>query len=225
MCGRFALTNTDAETLTATFELGSAPDLAPRYNIAPTQNVATVVRDTTGTNMLRLMRWGLIPSWAKDKAIGSRMINARGETVHEKPSFRAALRHRRCLVIADGFYEWQTQDGGAKQPMFITLANRDLFGMAGLYEHWTDQETGEAITSCTIITTNANPFMKQYHDRMPVILPREQYAFWLDPGVTDAEMARALLMPYPADLMDAYPVSRVVNSPANDDPSLIERAG
>ena len=226
MCGRFALTDVSAETLTSAFGVDEVPDLAPRYNIAPTQPVATVIQDAeSGRRRLAIMRWGLIPSWSKDLTIGSRLINARGETVHEKPSFRVALRKRRCLVVADGFYEWQAQPSGPKQPLFIGLTDGAPFGMAGLYEYWTEPESGETLTTCAIITTAANEFMAPIHNRMPVILPRDAYDPWLDPTLTDPVAALSMLNPYPPDLMTAYPVSRRVNSPANDDPSVIERAG
>lgn len=224
MCGRFALTDTDTAKLTGAFSLGETPDLSPRYNIAPTQLVATVIHDADqGFNRLRRMRWGLVPAWAKDTSFGSKLINARGETVHEKPSFRRAFKQRRCLVIADGFYEWHKQDGG-KQPMFIHLPDRAPFGMAGLYEHWTDPASGDILTTCTIITTESNSTLRPLHHRMPVILPREQYPAWLDPRQTDTDALRALLRPYPGGDLSYYPVSKRVNYPANDDPTLVERA-
>jgi putative SOS response-associated peptidase YedK len=227
MCGRFALTQTDEQKLTETFSLGGAlPDLAPRYNIAPTQTVATVVRDAdSGENRLALMRWGLIPSWSKDPSAASKMINARGETVHEKPSFRTALRRRRCLIIADGFYEWQANADGPKQPMFISLKDRQLFGMAGLYEFWSEPESGEKWITCAIVTTEANELMAQFHHRMPVILPRADYAAWLNLDYADPAQVMPMIAAYPADQMIYYPVSRRVNHVANDDPGLIERAG
>ncbi len=227
MCGRFTLTELDPTVLTETFSLGGGvPDLPPRYNIAPTQTVATVVRDAgQATNRLVLMRWGLIPHWAKDPGIGSKLINARGETVNEKPSFRVALRRRRCLVVADGFYEWQAQPQGPKQPMYITLADHRPFGFAGLWEQWTEPESGDTATTCTIITTQPNALMAPIHNRMPVILPRADYAAWLDPERTDPAQVMPLLRPYDAGQMVAYPVSRRVNAPTDDDPSLIERAG
>ncbi len=224
MCGRFTLTELEPDMLVEIFNLsGDVPPLAPRYNIAPTQPVATVIRDS-GANRLAIMRWGLIPSWAKDPAIGSRMINARGETVHEKPSFRAAFKRRRCLVLADGFYEWQKQDSGPKQPVFITLNDRQPFGFAGLWEQWTDGATGDEVVTCTIITTTPNDLLRPIHNRMPVILPRAHYAPWLATDERDAEALLPLLRPYPAEEMTAWPVSTRVNSPANDDPSLIEAA-
>jgi len=226
MCGRFALTQTDEQLLTETFSLsGPVPTLVPRYNIAPTQSVATVVRDgESGENHLVLMRWGLIPSWSKDPSVASKMINARGESVHEKPSFRTALRKRRCLIIADGFYEWQTLPDGPKQPMFVTLQDRRPFGLAGLYEFWTEPESDETVTTCTIVTTAANELMTQFHHRMPVILPRESYADWLNPTYADPVQIMPMIRPYPAEEMVYYPVSRRVNTVSNDDPSLVERA-
>jgi len=186
--------------------------------------VATVVNENDGSRVLRLMRWGLIPSWAKDPSIGSRMINARSETVAEKPSYRNALKRRRCLIVADGFYEWQKQPGGGKVPMFISLADRQPFGFAGLYETWTEPESGESLVTCTIITGPPNDLVKSIHDRMPIILPPEAYDLWLEPREMNTGLLTELLKPYPAEQMAAYPVSTRVNTPANDDPSLIERA-
>jgi len=185
--------------------------------------VATVVNENDGSRVLRLMRWGLIPSWAKDPSIGSRMINARSETLAEKPSYRNALKRRRCLIVADGFYEWQKQPGG-KIPMYITLKDRQPFGFAGLYETWTEPESGESLVTCTIVTGPANEFMASIHERMPIILPPDAYDLWLDPQEMNTARVLELLKPYPADQMRAYPVSTRVNTPANDDPSLIEMA-
>ena len=226
MCGRFSLTELDPTVIREAFSVPDVPDLSPRYNIAPTQPVATVVRDAeSGVNRIAVMRWGLVPHWAKDPTIGSRMINARAESVAEKPAFRSALRYRRCLIVADGFYEWQAQNGGPKQPMFIALQDRQPFGFAGLWERWTEPESGEVLTTCTIITTEPNELMVSIHNRMPVILPREAYGEWLDPAQTDSKRVTPLLKPFPADLMIAWPVSRRVNNTANDDARLIERAG
>lgn len=225
MCGRFALTGTDSVAIAEVFGLHDVPDLPPCYNIEPTQPVATVVRDAEGgANQLAMMRWGLIPSWAKDPTIGSRLINARGETVHEKPSFRSALRRRRCLILADGFYEWQARPDGPKQPMFITLKDGGLFAFAGLWERWTEPESGAALTTCTIITTAPNELMAALHNRMPVILPRADYDAWLDPARSDPAQIMSLLRPYPAEDMVYYPVSRLVNDVRHDSPRLIERA-
>lgn len=226
MCGRFALTEVDPTVITQVFDVDTVPNLPPRYNISPTQLVATIVRDAdSGRNHVETMRWGLIPSWAKDPSIGSKMINARGESVAEKPAFRAALRYRRCLILADGFFEWQAQDSGPKQPLFITMQDRQPFGLAGLFERWTEKESGEVVTTCTIITTTPNTLMAEIHNRMPVILPREAYAAWLDPKQTDGQKVTPLLVPYRAELMTAWPVSRRVNSPTIDDPSLVEKVG
>jgi putative SOS response-associated peptidase YedK len=180
--------------------------------------VFTVIEDEKG-NRGGLLRWGLIPSWAKDAAIGNRMINARAETVAEKPSFRRALQQRRCLILADGFYEWR-QEGKKKTPLFITLASREPFAFAGLWETWRPPD-GEAIHSCTIITTTPNALMESIHNRMPVILAREAETTWLDRTITEPEKLLPLLVPYPETLMDAYEVALTVNSPRNDSPACI----
>jgi putative SOS response-associated peptidase YedK len=227
MCGRFTLTVPDPDALVAAFSLDSTPpNLSPRYNISPTQPVATVVQDMQSEQReLVIMRWGLIPSWSKDPSIGSKLINARSESAAEKPSFRVALSKRRCLVVADGFYEWQAQDSGPKQPMYITLRDHQPFGFAGLYEHWTEPESGEVVTTCTILTGTPNELVSSIHTRMAIILPRDAYDLWLDPSVTDVDKVTPLFKPYPADQMLAYPVSRRVNTPAVDDAELIERVG
>ena len=198
--------------------LGSWRKSDPRYNVAPTQTVIVVNDD--GSRHLTEMRWRLIPSWAKDPVIGNRMINARGETVATKPAFRAALRRRRCLIPADGFYEWQ-QQGRRKQPVYITLKTREPFSFAGLCESWTSPD-GEEIKTCTIITTEANALLKPIHDRMPVILTKEAERVWLDPAIQDTERLLSLLVPYPAEEMEAYPVSTRVNNPRSDGPESIE---
>jgi putative SOS response-associated peptidase YedK len=219
MCGRFTLTDPDAD-LAVQFNLPEIPDMAPRYNIAPTQPVAAVrIGAGTETRELVLLRWGLIPFWAKDLKIGARMINARSETVAEKPAFRAAFRKRRCLVVADGFYEWQKQNG-AKQPFLIRLQDAQPFAFAGLWEHWKGPDD-TVVESCTLLTTQPNALLKPIHNRMPVILHPRDYDLWLDPEVQEAGSLRQLFHPYPPDDMDAYPVSRWVNSPANDDPRCI----
>ena len=222
MCGRFSLT-ANLTTVAQRFGMsGSTAELAgwhPSYNIAPTKTVVVVGDD--GTRSLSEMRWGLISSWAKDPTIGNRMINARAETVAVKPAFRAALCKRRCLVVADGFYEWQKQ-GRGKQPVYIVLKSREPFGFAGLWETWTAPD-GEEIKTCTIITTDANEQLKPIHDRMPVILTREAEAIWLDPTIQDPARLLLLLTSYPAEDMVAYPVSRRVNNPGYDGPDCIER--
>jgi putative SOS response-associated peptidase YedK len=220
MCGRFTLTDPDVG-LAVQFNLPEIPDMQPRYNIAPTQPVAAVrVARENQAREIVMLHWGLIPFWAKDPAIGSRMINARAETAAEKPAFRAAFRRRRCLVIADGFYEWQKQNG-AKQPFFIHLRDRRAFAFAGLWEHWEGPD-GSVIQSCTLLTCEPNDLVRAVHNRMPVILDPAGYDLWLDPQVDDPDAIQPLLRPYPAQRMDAYPVSRFVNSPGNDSPTCIE---
>jgi putative SOS response-associated peptidase YedK len=169
---------------------------------------------------LAMLRWGLVPFWAKDLKIGYRTINARAETVASKPAFRAAFRQRRCLIPADGFYEWKTQSGG-KQPYYIRLKHNHLFAFAGLWEHW-KSETGEIMESCTIIVTNANELVRSIHDRMPVILNPNDYETWLLPSKNSTDYLTALLKPYPAEQMTAYSVNVSVNNPKHEDPSCIE---
>ena len=228
MCGRFTLTSSD-DIVAELFELAGPIDLSPRYNIAPTQDVAIVrnggAPDEPTAPCLSRVRWGLIPFWAKDPAIGNRLINARAETVAEKPSFRAALRKRRCLVIADGFYEWK-KSGGAKIPHLIRMRGGAPFGFAGLWESWKDPG-GEVVESCTIITTTPNQLMSGIHNRMPVILPPELRARWLDPAPLGADAAGTLaevLGPLPDGQLEAVAVSTHVNSPRNDDPRCVEPA-
>jgi putative SOS response-associated peptidase YedK len=218
MCGRYTL-QTDVYSLVERFAFRAA-DLAyaPRYNIAPSQQVLALIND--GENRAEFLRWGLIPSWAKEAAIGNRMINARAETVAEKPSFRRALQKRRCLVLADGFYEWK-KEGKKKTPMYITLKSREPFGLAGLWETW-KAPSGETIRSCTIITTTPNALMEPIHNRMPVILLREAESLWLDRAIEGPEALTQLLVPYPGKAMAAYAVSPLVNSPANDTAACIE---
>ena len=221
MCGRFTLT-TSPEELQAAFDwLKMPPEIGePRYNIAPTQPVAVVPND--GFNRLDYFTWGLIPSWSKDPSVGSRMINARAETLAEKPSYRSAFRRRRCLILADGFYEWQAIPGQkTKQPMYIGLEDHRPFAFGGLWEIWNSPDGGQ-IYSCTIITTEPNPLMATIHNRMPLILPPESYTQWLDSNEQRPDALQSLLQPYPANQMAAYPVSTLVNSPANDTPELVE---
>ena len=219
MCGRFSLT-ADVNAVQESFPwVNIPPDLTPRYNITPTQPVAVIAND--GKNKLDYYTWGLIPSWAKDPEIGSRLINARSETLAEKPSFRSAFRRRRCLILADGFYEWQQQpQSKQKIPMYIKLTSGKPFGFAGLWEVWNSPD-GSMILSCTIITTQPNDLMQPIHNRMPVILPPTTYETWLQPGDQNPVNLANLLAPYPADEMQAYPVSTLVNSPANDLPACI----
>jgi len=217
VCGRFTLT-TNLGAIAKRFGVARfLEEVGPRYNIAPTQTVIVVNDD--GTRHLTEMQWGLIPSWAKDPAIGNRMINARAETVATKPAFRVALRKRRCLIPSDGFYEWQPI-GQRKQPVYTLLKSREPFAFAGLWEGWTSP-AGKEIKTCTIITTEANELLKPVHDRMPVILTKEAESLWLDPAIQDPDKLLPLLKPYPAEEMEAYPVSTKVNSPANEGPACI----
>jgi len=218
MCGRFVLTS-DTDAVQMAFNLTTTPEtLVPRFNIAPSQPIAVITNEQS--DALTFHKWGLIPSWAKDPKIGNRMINARSETAADKPSFRAAFRRRRCLIPADGFFEWQKQDDG-KQPMFIHLKDKQVFAFAGLWEVWHSPE-GDEIRSATILTTEPNDFMATIHNRMPVILRRGDYATWLAPDEQKPDDLEPLLRPFAADQMAAYPVSRFVNSPANDTPETIE---
>ena len=217
MCGRFArfskkpviIEEFGIEEIGFDFEAG--------YNIAPGRDIAAV----TGGDKKRLvkLRWGLIPSWSKDPAAGYKMINARAETIAGKPSFRTAFRKRRCLIIADGFFEWK-KDGKLKVPYYITLKSARPFGFAGLYERWVSPE-GEEINSCTIITTQANGMLKPIHDRMPVIVDRKDEDFWLNPEINETERLSHILKPFDSDAMTAFEVGMIVNSPANNSPECI----
>jgi putative SOS response-associated peptidase YedK len=217
MCGRYTL-RTAVDTLAERFEIDDAPSsVAASYNVAPTQGVATVLVED-GKRKLERLHWGLIPSWADNPSIGNKMINARAETVAEKPSFRKAFKNHRCLVLADGFYEWQKTANG-KQPYYIRMEDGSPFAFAGLWESW---QNGSEIRSATIITTDANDVVAPIHNRMPVILHPEDYQLWLDPDFDEKEPLTTLLKPYPSEAMEAYPVSRRVNSPSNNEPSIIE---
>lgn len=219
MCGRFAL-YARAEQLAQKFQVPLPFAIAPRYNIAPSQPLLVLrTNPDSGQPEWSHCRWGLVPRWADDPAIGNRMINARAESVAEKPAFRSAFRYRRCIVPANGFYEWQKRDR-AKIPYFVRAKDDEPFGLAGLWEHWQGAD-GTELETCTIITTEANALIRPLHDRMAVILPEEAYSTWLDPTTRPKEL-QALLRPAPDDWLIAYPVSPRVNSPANDDPSLIE---
>jgi len=218
MCGRFTI-DIPPELLVEIFGLAEIPAITPRYNIAPTQQVPVIRRYGDGQNHLDLLHWGLIPSWAQDKSIGSRLINARSETVTEKPSFRQAIRYRRCLVLASSFYEWK-QDGKEKQPWLIRLKDGPPMVFAGLWETWKSPE-GEVVESCTIITTASNRLLVGLHDRMPVILSPDEYRTWLERTTTDPTSLKKMFQPYPADLMEMYPVSPLVNNVKNDGPELV----
>lgn len=217
MCGRYTLSSPSAK-LFEKFEIGGeAPELTPNYNVAPTQSVAAII-EGDGIRRLEALRWGLVPSWAKDPSIGSRMINARSETAHEKPSFRTAFKRRRCLIPADGFYEWKKEEGG-KQPFHIHMKDGEPFAFAGLWETW-DGGEGE-VRTCAILTTEANEMMSEIHHRMPVILPAELHDAWLG-GEAEKDELIAMMEPHPSGGMEAYPVSRFVNKPSNNDPSCVE---
>ena len=222
MCGRYSLI-ADMGELQERFGFdGSELTHAPRYNIAPTQMALAV---TNGSVRRRgsYMRWGLIPSWAKSASVGSRMINARAETLAERSSFRTVLQRRRCLVLADGFYEWQGK-GSSRRPMRIVMASREPFAFAGLWDGWRDPK-GEVVRSCAIITTSANELLSPIHDRMPVILPRELESLWLDHDIQDYAALAGILTPYITDEMEAYEVSSLINSPANDGPEVVVPLG
>jgi putative SOS response-associated peptidase YedK len=220
MCGRFARIVSDKK-LREKYRLKETPQLDDRYNIAPSQPVAAV-RATDGERELVLLKWGLIPSWSKDEKLGYKLINARSETVAEKPSFRSAFKQRRCLIPASGFYEWAKQETGRKQPFFISLRDGEPFSFAGLWERWHDP-VGEEIQSCTILTTTANEVMQPIHERMPVILGPSSEEQWLDPQ-TSADALRSLLVPYSSEGMEARPVGLWVNNPRNDGPKCLEPA-
>ncbi|MGC1718980.1 MAG: SOS response-associated peptidase [Isosphaeraceae bacterium] len=219
MCGRYTL-RSKPMAIAEEFDLPEVPPLHPRFNIAPNQPVAVVRFDPSeGSRRLDFLTWGLVPSWANDPSIGDHMINARSESVLEKPAFRYAFRSRRCFVVADGFYEWQRQDGW-KRPFFVHRRDDIPFAFAGLWEHW--EKGYQPIHSCTLLTTDANEVLAPIHDRMPVIVPRSAYDLWLDPAVKDPDRLQPLLVPFPIDEMEAYPVSRLVNDPGNDVPECIQ---
>jgi putative SOS response-associated peptidase YedK len=226
MCGRF-MRSSSAETIASVFGV-TTNELSPRFNIAPTQSVAAILQSPSSPPQLQSLQWGLIPSWAKDPAIGAKLINARAETVNEKPSFRSPFRHRRCLILADGFYEWQHVEGSRKkQPYFMSLQDDRPFAFAGLYDRWQSPD-GEILETCTIITTTANQLLEPIHERMPVILDPKDYTMWLDPNFGNTKnqsewvALQTLLDPYPSAAMKAYPVSSLVNSPKNDTPECIQ---
>ena len=225
MCGRYTL-RTNLNRVLAEFEASARPEYQPvaRYNVAPAQQVAAVRQAEDGHRELVPLRWGLIPSWATDEKIAFSTINARAETVADKLAFRSAFKRRRCLIVADGYYEWQVTGGTekkpTKQPHLVQFPDGRPFGMAGLWERWTQAE--KPVESCTIIVTTANARLAGIHDRMPVILSREQYAAWLDPEFHSVEALKEMLQPLPDDALAAVPVSTTVNSPKNDVPGCIE---
>lgn len=214
MCGRYTIIVTMEELMLRYLtELPTNRYHTPRYNVAPMQNIPAIIHDGE-INRLGELRWGLVPSWASDDRIGSKMINARAETLLEKPSFKSLIRRKRAIIPADGFYEWK-QNGGAKQPMRITLRDGAVFSMAALYDTWISSD-GRKISTGTIITTTPNSLMTDIHNRMPVILRPEDEASWLNRGNNDIDHLMSLLQPYPADEMSAYPVSTLVSNVKND---------
>ncbi|MEO0406135.1 MAG: SOS response-associated peptidase [Cyanobacteria bacterium P01_A01_bin.135] len=214
MCGRFTL-RASGEAIAAAFDLNEVPDVEPRYNIAPSQSVLAV---TTSDRQTRYLRWGLVPHWAKDIKIGYRLINARAETAAEKPSFRQAFRRRRCLVLADGFYEWQRPTTDRKQPFYFYQPHQPPFGFAGLWETWQDPDN-QPLQSCTLLTGPANDDVASVHHRMPIILAPEAYDLWLD-AETPVPALQKFLSEYQAQPLLAHPVSTAVNSPRQDSPEL-----
>lgn len=218
MCGRYVI-NADPNQLQQAFALTNMPQFAPRFNVAPTQMLPIITNDNPHEALL--LRWGLIPSWAKDESMGSKMINARSETVEEKPAFRTAFKRRRCIVPMTGFYEWRTLDDGSKQPLYIYRNDSPFMAMAGLWEIWKQPESGEEVRSFTILTTNANEFMQQFHDRMPVILKPQNYERWLLTGEKDAPSLRDLFEPFDSSGLAAHEVSKAVNRVNVDMPNLI----
>ena len=216
MCGRFAFYSPSEATAALFGARGGYVEIEKRYNIAPTQQVAAIREDQLGTRELTMLRWGLVPSWAKDPAIGNRMINARAETVAEKPSYRSAYRHRRCAILADGFYEWR-KEGDGKTPWFITTADDSPLAFAGLWESWNDKETGESLQTTTIITADANDFMSSLHHRMPVILQPDTADRWFS---GDNELIHEVADITPE--LKAWPVDRRVNNARNEGADLIE---
>ncbi len=222
MCGRFTLTVNPAEFADEFDDAEFPQQFAPRYNISPSQPVLTIPND--GKLAATFVLWGLIPSWAKDPTIGSRLINARAETLSEKPAFRGALKYKRCVIPADGFYEWKSQPGTkSKIPHYIRLKTREPFALAGLWDEWHSPD-GATVRTCTIVTTAPNSLMAGIHNRMPVILKEGAMGDWLDPSARTAESLAGILGPYPAEQMEAYPVSTLVNSPSNDREECVEAA-
>lgn len=220
MCGRYTLSS-PSDDVAYLFDLSEVPEIWPRYNTAPTQEAAVVRVAAPGEpRRLDLLKWGLIPYWAKEASIGNRMINARAESVAEKPAYRTSFKNKRCLIPADGFFEWK-KEGKLKQPFLIHRQDGKPFAFAGLWSIWRDPEKGQPVETFTILTTEANDLLRPLHDRMPVIVDRENFDLWLDPKVGDPEKLQPLLVPHAVEGFEAFPVSRAVNSPANDSPGCI----
>jgi len=221
MCGRFTL-HDPSKILAETFSLRDTPAYPSRFNVAPSQEIAIIRQNAAGENTLDFLRWGLVPHWAKDKAIGYKMINARSETVHEKPAFRHAIRYNRCIIPASGFYDWQ-HIGAKKQPYYFHMADNSPMAFAGLWEQWKDPGAENPLETFTILTTVANELVAPVHDRMPVILHPDNYGLWLNRDIHDPEQLRHLYRPFPTDLMSMYQVPDLVNNPKFDSPACIAR--
>jgi putative SOS response-associated peptidase YedK len=219
MCGRFS-NRTSAERIKKEFHVSEAPSVEARYNIAPTQKILGISQESSEREA-KTFKWGLVPSWAKDESMGARLINARSETVSEKPAFREAFKRRRLIIPVDGYYEWQ-KTGGRKQPYYYTMQDERPFGFAGLWDRWKSPE-GEVLETCTILTTEANNKAKEIHDRMPVILHAEDYDLWLGEDIRKLDLLKELLRPYPSTEMIAYPVSTLVNNVRVDRAELIKQ--
>jgi len=219
MCGRFTLTVDPAQIEDVFSDYDFPNQFAPRFNIAPTQPVLAIPNNAK--NKADFFLWGLIPSWSKDPSIGNKLINARGETLAEKPSFRGSFKYKRCLIPVDGFYEWKSHPGStSKTPYFIHMKDRKPFAFAGLWDEWQSPD-GDSVRTCTIITTDPNELMSTLHSRMPVILHPDDYAIWLDPAPQTPEKLMHLIKPFPTENMSAYPVSTLVNKPGNDRPECV----
>lgn len=219
MCGRFSLT-LSAEQIEARFGVGVPEGYRPRYNVAPTQEICALISEGQGRRLTEF-RWGLIPHWAKDHKIAQKLINARAETLWEKPSFRDAVRRRRCLILADGFYEWRQTLQSKKTPIYVRLKSKEPFGFAGLWESWNSPD-GQTLATCTIVTTEPNELIKLIHNRMPVIVPKELEGLWLDPSPKAREELECVLRPYRAEELELFDVSPLVNSPSTDGPACIQ---
>lgn len=218
MCGRFVLTTT-TDQVQQCFDVDNVFPITPRYNIVPTQNILVIRQNAGGERYADTMRWGLIPHWAKDATIGNKLINARSETVHDKPSFRTPIRYHRCLIPASGFIEWRQQNGG-KQPWHINPKDDEPLAFAAIWDRWKD--SGTTIETCCILTTSANTLVASIHDRMPVILMASEYDLWLDRDTTDPTRLVSLYAPFPADLLQASPISTRINNPGYDEPDCLE---
>jgi len=218
MCGRFVLTST-TDQIQQSFGVSDIPHVGARYNIAPTQDILVIRQNGGGSRYAGMLRWGLIPHWAKDPAIGNKMINARSETAHEKPSFRNPIRYHRCLIPASGFVEW-SQENGSKQPWYIYRKDGAPLAFAGIWDSWKGAEG--TIESCSILTTSANSLIAKIHDRMPVILSASEYDQWLDRQITEKKQLEALYAPFPSDLLEAIPISKNINNPRLDSPVCLE---